>query len=154
MKLATITGPEFLALFPSYMPQAGSPARRIAVRDDRYALPQLSWLRGEFRSYYRRELERLGLTKWSAGDNDCDNRADLYRVLAQVCKAAMHLGDGHALAVAYIEYFNVRAGGWHAINAAAVEGRRLVFIEPAYEAGSDVTMLMPAETASIRAIEV
>lgn len=155
MKLTTITALDFLGRFPEYLPQADSSARRVSIRDSHYALPQLSWLRGEFRDYYRRELFLLDLIHWSAEDNDCDNRADLYRVLAQVCKARMRLGDGLALAVAYIEYWNARAKkpGWHAINAAVVENRQLVLIEPAYETGSDVIKLLPAEYLSIRAIE-
>lgn len=156
MNLATINGPEFLTLFPAFVPGNGTWLRQTSIRDDRYALPEVSWLRGDYRGYFRRELERLGLTSWSEGDNDCDNRADIYRVHAQICKAAMKLGDGLALAVAYIEYYRsaVAPFGWHAINAAAVEDRRLIFIEPAYEAGSDVTFLTLEEQSSIRVIEI
>lgn len=155
MKLATISADEFLARFPAYDPVPDSPVRRVWPRDDHYALPQLSWLRGEFRNYYRAELFRLNLTQWSKQDNDCDNRADLYRALAGVCKGHMRLGDGLSLAVAYIEYWNVRAAvpGWHAINAAAIEGGALVYIEPSYEAGTDLVALLPAESRTIRAIE-
>lgn len=155
-QLTTISGADVYEMVRNLVPTAPNVALQLSIRDARYALPQLSWLRQEFRSYYRRELERLGLTNWSAEDNDCDNRADLYRVLAQVCKARMKLGDGLALAVCYIEYYRsaVAPFGMHAINAAVVEGPRLVFIEPAYEYGSDVVSLTPDEQASIRLVEV
>lgn len=161
-KLATITGYQFAAELPRYagrpsvplLPNNSPLLRNIHVRDARYALPKLSWLRGEYRRYFRAELERLDLTKWSPEDNDCDNRADLYRVHAQICKGRMKLGDGLALAVAYIEYFNTRANGWHAINAAAIAPDAIVYIEPSYEYGCDVTHLTAEEQSSIRLFEV
>lgn len=155
MSLSTITGQEFLDLFPTFVPSAGNYWRSPVVpRDTRYVLPRLSWLRGEFRTYFRAELERLGLTAWSPEDHDCDNSAALYAAHAQICKARMKLGDGLALAVAYIEYYRsaVEPYGMHAICAAAVEAKRLVFIEPAYEYGCDLIELTPTEQSSIRLI--
>lgn len=155
MSLASITGQEFLDLFPPFLPSVGNYWRPPVVpRDARYALPSLSWLRNEYRAYFRAELERLDLTSWSAEDHDCDNSAALYAAHAQICKAKMKLGDGLALAVAYIEYYrsSVAPYGMHAICAAAVEDRRLVFVEPAYEYGCDVTQLTPTEQSSVRLI--
>lgn len=154
MKFATVTAHQIAAMLPTFRQQHGTAFRQLQVRDDLYALPELSWLRREYRGYFRAELERLGLTKWSREDNDCDNRADLYRVQAQICKGRMRLGDGLALAVGYVEYYNTRAAGWHAINLACVAGPTLAFIEPAYETGCDVTYLSMEDQASIRLLEI
>ena len=101
------------------------------IADGTYNCPTLSWLLGAFAQYYKDWLaeEAKQLTQW-VEKFDCDDRAFLFKVLAQVCHAKTFQGIADGLAVGVVFYLvdaDINKG--HAINWAETD-EGLVYIEP------------------------
>ena len=115
-----ITGREFLALLPG---NGGPPPADAA-----YVTVTRSFL-AEYGPQFRNWMIDQGLWKWST-KHDCDDKATLYRAVAgRVMVETPRWLDAESLEIAEI-WYACDTGGAHAINAAVLDDRTVVFVEP------------------------
>jgi len=105
----------------------------INTPDEQYALPTQSWFFGEYAAALKNFYHHLGIEKYQAGSNDCEDFALIGLAFASILHARSTRANA-GLAIAEIWY---QIGGHpdqgHAILAAIVEtnGRfEIVFMEP------------------------
>lgn len=114
--------------------------------DASYACVDEDWLLDVYHPWFVRICKRMKVWKYRA-NNDCDNFADLYRVLAGVCHAQSDEKKvPQGIAVLRVSYKR-DVGGWHANNAVFVGLKRRIFIEPQTPG---IVTLTEAEQANTR----
>lgn len=102
------------------------------LRDERYAPPRADWLLREFDFWFRSCLPKLGMAAYLPECADCDDYAELYATLAQVCHRSMpgRGGEPAGFPVGPL-YFHPRGGqGGHAVVVAMTSDEGLLVIEP------------------------
>ncbi|MCP4638861.1 MAG: hypothetical protein GY851_00435 [bacterium] len=122
--MKTITGGEIVEAFQGWGPD------NLISSDMDYAVPTLDWLFNVYGPWYKGEMDRYGVLKWTR-KHDCDNKAEGYKFFAGVCwgQEPANKKGPEGVAVGEIHYMSSRGG--HAINVAFVgEQRKLVFVEP------------------------
>lgn len=140
-----MTGPELRAFL---IAQGCSPQNDFTL-DAVYAHPTREWFVGPFARAIRHNVEQIGLDRYRASCNDCDDFANRARQWAQDCHALTSPESNSALAIG--AFFFRPAGGTngHAIICAVVYTEMgwpvLVFVEP--QTGQEI-MLTPDEIRS------
>ena len=121
MGVATVTAEQLIQYMP--VPYA------VSTFDSVYAIPTKEWVLGEYSTFYKDFLTKMGLSNWHV-DFDCDNFATLFFTLAQCGHArAETRKEGIAIGVFCYVPWNAGKNEAHAINV-AVTDKGVIFLEP------------------------
>jgi len=101
---------------------------KIFIGDKTYSIPNKSWIKKEYYNIYKKFMQDNQLYQWKE-NNDCDQFASIYRILAQSLHAKQLQSSAESITVGEMWYMKDGYGG-HAINLVVVDNFQVMFIEP------------------------